>query len=58
MYRVRVVKDYEAETLITNSTNGLKRVVDGHEANYLAVKLVDALEVEDLRMDLFEKKVY
>lgn len=41
-----------------SGTNSLKRIVDGQEANSLIVKLVDAIEVEDLGIDLADKEVY
>ena len=58
MYRVRAVEDHGAGTLTISGTNELKRVVDDQEADSLAIELVDALEVEDLGMDLADKKVY
>ena len=58
MYRVRAVEDHGAGTLTISGTDGLKRVVDGQEADSLAVELVDALEVEDLGMDLADEEVY
>lgn len=58
MYRVYAVKNYRAKTLTINSRNWLKKVVNGQEADFLMIELVDALEVEDLRMDLDNKKVY
>ena len=58
MYRVHAVEDHEAGTLTISGTDWLKRVVDGQEADSLAVELVDALEVEDLGMDLADEEVY
>lgn len=58
MYRVRAVEDHGAGTLTISGTDGLKRVVDGQEADSLAVELVDAFEVEDLGMDLADEEVY
>ncbi len=58
MYRVRAVEDNGAGTLTINGTNRLKRVVDGQEADSLAVELVNALKVEDLGMDLADEEVY
>ena len=58
MYRVRAVEDHAAGTLTIRGTDRLKRVVDGQEADSLAVELVDTLEVEDLGMDLDDEEVY
>ena len=58
MYIVRTVENQVAGTLTISGTDGLKRVVDGQEADCLAVELVNALEVEDLGMDLADEKVY
>ena len=58
MYRVRAVENHGAGTLTINGTDELKRVVDGQEADSLAVELVDAVEVEDLGMDLADEKIY
>ncbi len=58
MYRVRAVEYHGAGTLTIIGTDGLKRVVDGQEADSLAVELVDALEVKDLGMDLADEEVY
>ncbi len=58
MYRVRVVEDHGAGTLTIYGIDRLKRVVDGQEADSLAVELVDALEVENLGMDFDDEEVY
>ena len=58
MYRVCAVEDHSAGALIISGTNGLKRVVDGQEADLLVIELVDTFEIEDLEMDLADKKVY
>ena len=58
MYWVRVVKDHEAGTLTINGTDGLKQVVNSQKADLLAIELVDTFEVEDLKIDLADKKVY
>lgn len=58
MYRVCMVEDYRAGTLIISGTNGCKKVVDGQKANFLVVKLVDLAEVEDLRINLVDEEVY
>ena len=58
MYRVRAVEDYGAGTLTISGTDGLKRVVDGQEADLLAIELVDTFGVEDLGMDLANEEVY
>ncbi len=58
MYRVRAVEDHGAGTLTISGTDGLKRVVDGQEADSLAVELVDTFEVEDLGIDLADEEVY
>ncbi len=55
MYGVRAVEDHEARTMTISGADGLKRVVDGQEADSLAVELVDALEVEDLGIDLADE---
>lgn len=52
------VEDHGAGTLTISGTDGLKRVVDSPEADSLAVELVDALEVEDLEMDLADEEIY
>lgn len=57
IYRVRVIEDNRAETLTISSINQFKRVVNSQEANFLAIELVDALEVEDLGMDFADKEV-
>lgn len=41
-----------------SGTDGLKRVVDGQEADSLAVELVDTFGVEDTGMDLADEEVY
>ena len=51
------VENHEAGTLTISGTDRLKRVVDGKEADSLAVELVDALEVEDLGMDFADEEV-
>ena len=58
MYRVLAVEDHRAGTLTISGTDGLKRVVDDHEADSLTVELVNALEVEGLGMDLADEEVY
>lgn len=58
MYRVRAVEDHGAGTLTISGTDGRKRVVDGQEANFLAVELVDLAEVKDLGIDLADEEVY
>lgn len=58
MYRVRAVEDHRAGTLTISGTDGLKRVVNGQEAESLAVELIDTLEVENLGMDLADEEVY
>ena len=58
MYGVCAVEDYGAGTLTISSIDGLKRVVDGQEADSLAVELVNALEIEDLEMDLADEEIY
>ncbi len=58
MYRIRAVEDHGAGTLTIIGTDGLKRVVDGQEGDSLAVELVDALEVEDLGLDLADEEIY
>ena len=40
------------------NTDGLKQVIDGQKANSLAIELVDTFEVEDLEIDLADKRVY
>lgn len=58
MYRVRAIENHRAGTLTISGTNRIKRVVDGQEANSLAVELVNTFEVEDLGIDLANEKVY
>ncbi len=58
MYIVRAVEDQGVGTLTISGTDGLKRVVDGQEADSLAVELGDALEIEDLGMVLADEEVY
>lgn len=58
MYLVRAVEDHGAGTLTISGTDGLKRVVDGQEADSLAIELVNTFEVEDLGMDLADEEVY
>ena len=58
MYRVRAVENHGAGTLTISGTDELKRVVDGQKADSLAIELVNALEVENLGMDLADEKVY
>lgn len=55
---MHVVEDHKAKTFIISETDGCKRVVDGQEINFLAVKLVNLAEIEDLEIDLVDKKVY
>lgn len=58
MYRVQAVKNHRAGTLTISGTRGRKRVVDGQEANFLVVELVDTAEAEDLGMDFTDEEVY
>ena len=58
IYRVQAVEHHRARTLTISGTDRLKRVADGQEADSLTVKLVDALEMEDLGMDLADEEVY
>lgn len=58
MYQVCAVEDHGAGTLIISGTDGLKRVVNGQEANLLAVELVDIFGIEDLGINLANEKVY
>lgn len=58
MYWICIVKDHEAGTLTISGTNKVKRVVDGQKADLLNIELVNIFEVEDLRIDLANKKVY
>ena len=58
MYQVRAVEDHGAGTLTISSTDRLKRLVDGQEADLLAVELVDTFRVEDLGIDLADEEVY
>ncbi len=58
IYRVREVEDHGSGTLTISGTDRLKRVVDGQEADSLAVHLVDAFEVEDLGINLADEEVY
>ncbi len=58
IYRVQAVEDHRAGTLTISGTDRLKRVVDGPKADSLTFELVDALEVEDLGMDLADEEVY
>lgn len=58
MYKLCEIEDYEAKTLTISGTKGLKRVVDNQKADFLAVKLVNTLEIKDLGIDLADKEVY
>lgn len=53
-----MVENHGVGTLTINGTNRLKKVVDGQEADFLAIELVDVLEIEDLGIDLTDKEVY
>lgn len=58
MYRVPAVQDHGVMTLTISGKDRLKRVVNRQEADFSAVKLMNALEVENLKMDLADEKVY
>lgn len=58
MYRVCAVEDYGAGTLTISGIDKQKRIVDGQEANPLAVQLVDRFEVEDLEIVMIDKEIY
>lgn len=49
---------YSVKILIISSINELKQVVDNEKADLLDIKLVDKFEIEDLKMNLANKKIY
>lgn len=51
-------EDHKVGTLIISNTDKYKKVVDRQKANFLAIELVDLAKVEDLGIDLTDKKVY
>lgn len=55
---MHAVENHEARTLTISSTNRCKKIVDEQKTNFLVVKLIDLAEIEDLEMDLADKKVY
>lgn len=58
MYQVRIVENHGAGTLTISGIVRLKRVVDSKNADLLAVELVDTFGVENLEIDLADKKIY
>lgn len=58
IYRVLVIKVHKAKTFTINGRNEHKRVVDGQKANFFIVKLMNLAEIEDLRINLTDKKIY
>lgn len=51
MYKICTFKDYKTKTLTINSINKLKKVVNGQEINFLAVKLMNVFEIKYLRIN-------
>lgn len=58
IYRVCIIQDHGARTLIINGINGRKRVVNRQEVNFLVVELVNLAEIENLEIDLADEEVY
>lgn len=58
MYQVCAVKDYGAGSLTMRDIDEGKRVIDSQKVDLLMVELVDIFKVEDLEMDLADKKIY
>lgn len=52
-----MVKDHSTKTWTINSTKGLKLVVDSQKTYLLTIKLVNTFEIDDLDIDLADKKV-
>lgn len=55
---VYVIENHRAKTLIISSIDRLKKIINSQKADLLAIKLVDIFEMEDLKIDLADKKVY
>lgn len=55
---MRTVKDHRAGTLTISNTDRRKRILDEQEANFLAVELVNILKIENLGINLANKKIY
>lgn len=51
MYKIYTIENYKAGTLIISNIDGLKRVVKSQKTDFLTVKLVDALKIEDFRIE-------
>lgn len=58
MYQVCAVKNHGARSLTIRDIDQGKKVIDSQKVDMLMVELVDIFEVEDLEMDLADKKVY
>lgn len=58
MYQVYTVKDHGVGILIISSINRVEKIVNYQKADLLSIELVNTFELEDLRIDLADKKVY
>ena len=47
MYKIYTIENHRAEILTFNGADELKKAVDCQEINFLAVELVDTLEIEN-----------
>lgn len=55
---MRIIKDHKVKTLTISSKNVYKKGVNRQKANFLVIKLVDLVEIEDLKINFANKKVY
>lgn len=58
MYQICAVEDHKAGILTISVTKRLKQVVDSQETDLWANELVNIIEIEDLKINLANKKVY
>lgn len=58
IYRVCAVEDHRTWTLTISSIDGRKRIINSQKANFLAVELINILEIKNLGIDLVNEKIY
>lgn len=55
---MRIIKDHKVKTLTISGKNMYKKGVNRQKANFLVIKLVDLVEVKDLKINFANKEVY
>lgn len=58
LYKIYLVENHRAGTLIIDNIKEQNRVINNQEANFLLIGLINTLRIENLIVNLAYKKIY